>query len=92
MYGVLCAVPASGNQRDYIWGPYPTWVQSDVQQGRKVPVVQAGWGSRYMGRIRLTLDSAGGLIGFEGEPVLLGGEGSERSTGQDADTLRRVQK
>ncbi|MEW5298247.1 MAG: hypothetical protein WDW36_001392 [Sanguina aurantia] len=64
-----------GDQRDYIWGPYPTWVQSDVQQGRKVPVVQAGWGSRYMGRIRLTLGSDGHLISAEGEPVLLGGRG-----------------
>lgn len=31
-------------QSDYVWGDYPTWV--DVGSGRKVAVVQAGWGSR----------------------------------------------
>lgn len=32
-------------RRDYVWGPYPTWV-ANKQTGIKVPVVQAGWGSR----------------------------------------------
>lgn len=42
-----------------MWGPYPTWVDSKVEGGRKVPVVQAGWGSRYMGHITLQLKPKG---------------------------------
>lgn len=55
-------------------GPYPTWVQ---QQGgnRSIPVVQAGWASRYLGVLNTTWDDAG-LVSASGAPLLLGGANS----------------
>lgn len=73
---------SSGGKKntDHVWGPYPTWVDAF---GRKIPVVQAFWGSRYIGKAVLELNSKGNIIKVEGRPVLLGGLNSENPVSED---------
>lgn len=54
-------------------GPYPT----NVANGNKtIPVTTAYWGSRYMGDLATTWDTAGNLLNYTGSPVLMGGSSS----------------
>lgn len=70
--------------KDEPWGQYPSWVDSWVQGGRRIPVVQANWATRYVGKIKVTFDKNGELTNFDGYPILLGGQGSENPESEDA--------
>ncbi|MCC0032850.1 MAG: 5'-nucleotidase C-terminal domain-containing protein [Brucellaceae bacterium] len=64
-------------------GPYPTLV--DNPDGHKVPVVQAGSYSRYLGRLAVTFDDKGVVTQAKGDPLLL-----DASVTPDADVLARI--
>lgn len=77
-------------KKDKTWGPYPTYVRSN---SRDIPVVQASWGSRYMGKLVLTFDpeSQGGrLSNIHGEPYLLGGPDSQYHVEEDQEALDKI--
>lgn len=50
-------------------GPYPTMV--DNPGGYKVPVVQAGQYSKYLGDLKIVFDDAGTVKEATGEPILI---------------------
>lgn len=82
----------SGSEHDSTWGPYPTYVHN---KGRGVPVVQASWGSRYMGKLVLNFkpEAEGGkLAGIKSEVFLLGGPKSEAHVPEDEEALQEIQK
>lgn len=64
-------------RRDKVWDSYPTFVKSFNRGNQAVPVVQAGWGSRYIGSLTVSFDEMGNLVHAEGNTILLGGVGSE---------------
>eukprot|EP01025_Chloroclados_australasicus_P038702 TRINITY_DN3994_c0_g3_i1.p1 TRINITY_DN3994_c0_g3~~TRINITY_DN3994_c0_g3_i1.p1 ORF type:complete len:952 (+),score=128.01 TRINITY_DN3994_c0_g3_i1:219-3074(+) len=70
----------NGN-RDGAWGKYPTWIQSDF--GKRVPVVQAGWATRYLGKLTMEFDTSGNVLNAYGQPILLGGKKSENNVPED---------
>ncbi len=49
----------------------------------QVPIVQAGWATRYVGKLRLRFDGAGKLVGVSGAPVLMGGRLSSNPLPED---------
>lgn len=55
-------------------------------------IVQAGWGSRWIGRLELSFDAAGKLIGVTGVPILVGGPKSDHPVQEDATMLQDVNK
>lgn len=57
------------NTSDKAEGPYPTLV--DNPGGYKVPVVQAGAYSKYLGKLKVVFDDAGVVKEATGEPVLI---------------------
>lgn len=57
------------NNDDKAAGPYPTWV--DNPSGQKVPVVQAGSYSKYLGELKVTFDDNGVVTDATGAPMLL---------------------
>lgn len=63
--------------RDHIWDGYPAYVDSWVEKDRKIPILQAGWASRYIGVVTVDFDEDGDLVHIEGKPILLGGEASD---------------
>ena len=66
-------------------GPYPTWVTRSAANGsskKNIPVVQAGWASRYLGVLNTTWDGAG-LVAAQGGLVLLGGKNSTNPVGDN---------
>lgn len=74
------------------FGRYPTWISSDVQPGRSVPVVQAGWGSRYIGQLVMDFNRWGEQIKFRGWPILMGGPGSDNFVEEDPFVKAEVEK
>ncbi|KAF5838496.1 Metallo-dependent phosphatase-like protein [Dunaliella salina] len=76
---------------DYVWGSYPTWVSSKVQD-KKVPVVQAGWGSRYAGVMQIWMkpDNPGQIESITGWPVLLGGPRSDNPVAEAAGRMMKA--
>lgn len=50
-------------------GPYP--VIATAADGTAVPVVQAGSGGRYLGRIDVTFDGAGKVVAWTGDTIAL---------------------
>jgi len=78
---------------DYVWGSYPTWVSSKVED-KKVPVVQAGWGSRYTGVVQIWMkpDHPGQIKSITGWPVLLGGPRSDNPVAEDDFMKEEVKK
>ncbi|CAH1248466.1 NT5E [Branchiostoma lanceolatum] len=66
-------------------GPYPLLVDSEVDAGRQVPVVQAYAYGKYLGHLRLTFDSGGGLLRWSRNPILL-----DNSVPKDPDVLEVV--
>ena len=50
-------------------GPYPTWVDNPL--GYRVPVVQAGSYSKYLGDLEVTFSDIGIVKDASGEPILL---------------------
>lgn len=57
------------NTSDKAEGPYPTLV--DNPGGYKVPVVQAGAYSKYLGNLKVVFDDAGAVKEASGEPILI---------------------
>ena len=57
------------NTSDKAEGPYPTLV--DNPGGYKVPVVQAGAYSKYLGNLKVVFDDAGVVKESSGEPILI---------------------
>ncbi|KAJ9514600.1 hypothetical protein QJQ45_016346 [Haematococcus lacustris] len=69
--------PNVSSSWDNPWGPYPTYVQSNVTRNKVVPVATAAWGSRYLGSLQLTMNiTSRRLVSVRGTPILLGGIGS----------------
>ncbi|KAA3506010.1 LysM peptidoglycan-binding domain-containing protein [Agrobacterium tumefaciens] len=64
-------------------GPYPTLV--DNPGGYKVPVVQAGQYSKYLGDLRLVFDDSGVVKESKGDPILI-----DSSFKPDEATLKRI--
>lgn len=48
-----------------------------------MPVLQAGWGSHYMGRVEVEFDDYGNLLSMSGSPILLGSRNSENHVEED---------
>ncbi len=57
------------NTSDKAEGPYPTLV--DNPGGYKVPVVQAGAYTKYLGNLKVVFDDAGVVKEASGEPILI---------------------
>lgn len=57
------------NTSDKAEGPYPTLV--DNPGGYKVPVVQAGAYTKYLGNLNVVFDDAGVVKASSGEPILI---------------------
>ncbi|XP_054262335.1 protein 5NUC-like [Macrosteles quadrilineatus] len=53
-------------------GPYPTVISQ--ASGKKVPVVQAYYGTKYLGYLELDFDDEGNLKSWNGAPILLSGD------------------
>ncbi|MGV1784461.1 MULTISPECIES: 5'-nucleotidase C-terminal domain-containing protein [Agrobacterium] len=64
-------------------GPYPTVV--DNPGGYKVPVVQAGQYSKYLGDLRVVFDDSGVVKESKGDPILI-----DSSFKPDEATLKRI--
>ncbi len=64
-------------------GPYPTLV--DNPGGYKVPVVQAGQYSKYLGDLKVVFDDNGVVKESKGDPILV-----DSSFKPDEDTLKRI--
>src|SRR5690606_25440051 len=64
-------------------GPYPTWV--DNPAGYRVPVVQAGAWSMFLGDLTVTFDDEGIVTAAEGAPILL-----DASVGEDPAIRERI--
>ncbi|MDQ0321829.1 5'-nucleotidase [Pararhizobium capsulatum DSM 1112] len=64
-------------------GPYPTMV--DNPGGYKVPVVQAGSYSKYLGDLIVTFDDSGVVKAAKGDPILI-----DSSIKPDASVLTRI--
>ncbi|XP_059472052.1 protein 5NUC-like [Neocloeon triangulifer] len=62
---------------------YPTMVEQ--ASGKKIPVVQAYAYTKYMGRMDLTFDKNGEIVGMEGKPILL-----DYNIEQDPDVLQEL--
>eukprot|EP01026_Neomeris_dumetosa_P033320 TRINITY_DN2653_c0_g2_i2.p1 TRINITY_DN2653_c0_g2~~TRINITY_DN2653_c0_g2_i2.p1 ORF type:complete len:710 (-),score=61.51 TRINITY_DN2653_c0_g2_i2:1092-2912(-) len=78
----------NGN-RDMALGEYPTWIQSD--SGKMVPVVQAGWATRYLGKLSVEFDANGNLTNAYGFPILLGGVKSENNIAEDIEMKQALE-
>jgi 5'-nucleotidase len=66
-------------------GPYPTWVDNPL--GYRVPVVQAGSYSKYLGDLEVTFSDIGIVKDASGEPILL-----DASVTPDPDAAARVEE
>ena len=54
---------------DEVVGPYPTVVKQS--SGKQVPVVQAYAYTKYLGNLTLRFSTAGNVISWKGNPILL---------------------
>ncbi|KAG2426537.1 hypothetical protein HXX76_011762 [Chlamydomonas incerta] len=68
------AAPDASAQRAAL--PYPALEGSAVVPGKEVPIVQAFYAGRYVGRLGLNFTSAGDATAWSGNPVLMGGNRS----------------
>lgn len=53
-------------------GPYPTVITQP--SGKKVPLVQAYYGTKYLGHLEIDFDDNGNLLTWAGQPILLNGD------------------
>ncbi|XP_035658167.1 snake venom 5'-nucleotidase-like [Branchiostoma floridae] len=67
------------------YGEYPLTIQSEVESGRQVLVVQDYFFGKYLGYLKLTFNPAGEVTEFAGNPILL-----NSSISQDNETLAEV--
>ncbi|CAH1788031.1 unnamed protein product [Owenia fusiformis] len=58
-------------EEDDIEGPYPLFVDSDAEPGRKIPIVHDYAYGKYLGKITLDFDADGNLVSYMGNPILL---------------------
>ncbi|XP_050419547.1 protein 5NUC-like [Adelges cooleyi] len=65
-------------------GPYPYWVEQPGT-GRRVPVVQALYVTKYLGKLWMEFDRHGEVVSCDGNPVLL-----DSSVAQDPEILETV--
>ncbi len=54
--------------------------------------MQAAWGSRYIGKLTLTFDGQGRLVGLSGAPVLLGGALSSHPLPEDQGVKEQIRR
>ncbi|GMH40257.1 hypothetical protein BSKO_08161 [Bryopsis sp. KO-2023] len=80
------------HEGDHIWDGYPAWVDSWVEESRRIPVAQAAWASRYIGRLTVEFDSKGELVHIEGTPILLGGDASNNVVKEDPEWKAEVEE
>ncbi|XP_054272915.1 protein 5NUC-like [Macrosteles quadrilineatus] len=66
-------------------GPYPTIVSPIEDPKKRIPIVQAYYGTKYMGHLELKFDDKMKLKDFKGQPVLLNGS-------PDAKALKDIEK
>lgn len=66
-------------------GDYPTMITQ--VSGKKVPVVQAFWFTKYLGYLQLEFDGEGNLVTVDGAPILL-----DASVPQDPEVLQLLEK
>lgn len=66
-------------------GPYPRIVNQT--SGRLVPVVQAYAYTKYLGKLHLVFNSAGELVSYDGNPILL-----DKTIPQDPEVLLIINK
>lgn len=52
-------------------GPYPYIVHPDHNMSLSVPVVQAYYYTKYLGKLQVTFNDLGEVTGWSGNPVLL---------------------
>lgn len=57
-----------------------------------MPVLQAGWGSHYMGRVEVEFDDFGNLVSMSGSPILLGSKHSENPVEEDAGFKQQIKE
>ncbi|PSC75913.1 5 -nucleotidase isoform B [Micractinium conductrix] len=81
---ILASPPTE--EKTVVAGPYPTLVANPVSN-KTVPVLQALYASRYLGSLQTTWDASKGLVGFSGQPILLGGVNSTNPVEENADVL-----
>ncbi|CAH1233389.1 NT5E [Branchiostoma lanceolatum] len=67
------------------YGEYPLTIQSEVESGRQVLVVQDYAFGKYLGYLKLKFNDAGEVTEFDGNPILL-----NSSIPQDPETLAEV--
>lgn len=77
-------------RRDTVWAQYPVMEWSHVEK-KKIPVVQAGWGGRYIGMAHVHFNNDGQLVSFWGRPYLLGGAGSDNPVTPDRSMDKDIQ-
>lgn len=65
-------------------GPYPTMVKQ--KSGRLVPVVQAYYNTKYLGKLNLIFEN-GEIVRYEGNPIIL-----DSTVPEDEDVLKIIQK
>ncbi|PNH11874.1 Protein 5NUC [Tetrabaena socialis] len=82
---LVASNPASGEPS---MGPYPTFVTGP--SGRRVPVVQAAFYSKYVGSLNLTFSAAGDLLALSGQPQLMGGAASSSPITRDPGVLALI--
>lgn len=63
--------PPSDNK---VRGPYPTFVTPETNNEKRIPIVQASFGTKYLGHLELEWDDNWKLKNAYGLPVLLSGE------------------
>ncbi len=68
-----CGLQAGSNKTDAPVGLYPTLVENG---GKTIPIVQAYWASRYLGRLETEWTLDGTLVHITGLPILIGGKNS----------------
>ncbi|GMH42543.1 hypothetical protein BSKO_10462 [Bryopsis sp. KO-2023] len=78
--------------RDKPDGPYPVWQVSRVEPNRTIPILQASWASRYMGRAVVEFDSQGELVSLTGAPILLGSKTSENPVEENPEFKRQIKE
>ena len=68
-----CYIVSPGNppSDDKCQGPYPFVVHPEHNTNLSVPVVQAYYYSKYLGKLQVTFNDAGEVTAWSGNPVLL---------------------
>ncbi|XP_050542305.1 protein 5NUC-like [Daktulosphaira vitifoliae] len=64
---------------------YPYWVEQPETR-KRIPIVQAYKGTKYMGKLKIKFNKKGELVKCEGNPILL-----DSKIKPDPDLLRRIQ-